>query len=486
MNNRLLKNVLLCGLCMLTSVISAHVRLCPLFTDHMVLQQRTQAPVWGTATPSARVEVTPSWNKKTYMTVADATGRWMLKIDTPKAGGPYTIMVSDGTPQILNDVLIGEVWLCSGQSNMSMPLKGWGKIKNYEQELADGNYPSIRLMQVKETASVEPASDFVATGEGGWQLCSSKTLEDFSATAYFFGRNLYQNRKVPVGLIHASWGGTILEAWTSLESLRQMHGRDDAFDSLERDKAAAKRGEKESDEPNRFSVLFNGMIHPLVPYAIKGALWYQGESHVGQPILYRDILPMLIADWRGQWGYDFPFYIVQLANHTELQTAPVADSGWAGVREAQAMTAGHVKDVGMAVTIDLGEAADIHPKNKQEVGHRLALAVRAQTYGEKISYSGPLYQSYRIEGEKIRLFFTHTDRGMNPQGDTVLKGFAIAGIDHRFHWADAVVEGNSIVVSSPEVKQPLAVRYAWADNPIGNLYNGAGLPASPFRTDDWR
>lgn len=485
MNRRILLGVLLLELNVIGFTAFSQIKLSPLFTDHMVLQQRTQTPIWGEATPDKKIEITTSWNNKTYSTVADSEGKWSIKVGTPKAGGPYRITVSDGTPVTLDDVLIGEVWLCSGQSNMSMPVKGWGKVKNYQQELENGNYPNIRLLQVNPATSPEPVSEFTVWGDHGWQACSSKMLEEFSATAYFFGRDLYENRKVPVGLIHSSWGGTILEAWMSLESLTPMRGREDAFEILSKYKEAAKKGEKDSGEPNRFSVLFNAMIHPLIPYAIKGVIWYQGEAHVGQPILYRDILPMLIADWRGCWEYNFPFYIVQLANFTELQKTPV-ESGWAGIREAQSMTAAHVENTGLAVTIDLGEVADIHPKNKQEVGRRLSLAVRAQTYGEKISYSGPTFQSYRIEGNKIRLFFIHTDRGLKAHDGTTLRGFTIAGVDHLFHWADAVIEGNTVLVSSPEVTQPLAVRYAWADNPICNLYNGAELPASPFRTDDWR
>ena len=238
-----------------------------------------------------------------------------------------------------------------------------------------------------------------------------------------------------------------------------------------------------ANEPNIPGFLFNAMLNPLIPYSIKGAIWYQGEANTGQAYQYRELMPLMIKDWRDRWGYDFPFYMVQLASFTAQQTAPV-DATWAELREAQTRTL-HLANTGMAVTIDIGDAFDIHPKNKQEVGRRLALAARAQTYGEKIPYSGPMYDTYQMEGNKIRIYFKHTDGRLKTANNEVIKGFTIAGVDHKFHWADAVIEGNTIVVSSPEVAFPIAVRYAWADNPICNLYNGANLPASPFRTDDW-
>ena len=236
--------------------------------------------------------------------------------------------------------------------------------------------------------------------------------------------------------------------------------------------------------PNSPTFLFNAMLNPLIPYAIKGAIWYQGESNAGEAFQYRDLMPLMITDWRNRWGYDFPFYMVQLASFTAKQTAPV-ESTWAELREAQTRTL-HLQNTGMAVAIDIGEEFDIHPKNKQEVGRRLALAARAQTYGEKIPYSGPIYKSYKIEGNKIRIFFDHIDGGLKTANGEMPKGFTIAGVDQKFHWAEAVIEGNTVVVSSPEVTLPVAVRYAWADYPICNMYKVADLPMSPFRTDDWK
>lgn len=631
--------------------INAKIELPSIFTDNMVLQQQTNAPIWGKATPEKTVEITTSWDKKTYKVTADETGKWKASLNTPTAGGPYTISISDGKKVELKNVLIGEVWICSGQSNMEMPLAGWGKINNYMEEIETANYPNIRLLQVEKKASITPKDD-LSVENGGWQVCSPSTIPGFSSTAYFFGRNLTQNLgNIPIGLINTSWGGTIAEAWTGAESLESMpdfrqaikdvqntnterqqqtlkewekqfesadigmkngtaiwaasdlddsdwktmnlpcmweenglpgldgivwfrkeisikpdmQGKDlelslgviddndityfngiqvgatvgygidrkyrvpkksvkagkaiitvrvtdtgggGGFDSQAKNmyiksdnseiislasdwkymvttdtrKLAAKP--KSLNDPNRVSVLYNAMIHPIVPFAVKGAIWYQGESNAGRAYQYRELLPLMIRDWRKQWKQDFPFYLVQLANFMEIQKEP-SQSGWAELREAQLQTL-HLENTGIAVTTDIGDAGDIHPKNKQDVGIRLALAARANTYNQDIAYSGPIYQSYKIEGNKIRISFNHVNNGLIGKNNEPLKGFAIAGSDHRFHWAEAVIEGNEIVVSSSEVNFPVAVRYAWANNPIGNLFNGAGLPASPFRTDDWR
>ncbi len=653
-----MKNILLVFLLFFSTVsLSAKIALPAIFSDDMVLQQQTNAPIWGKATPGKKVEIMTSWNKKTYSTTADSEGNWKMQLSTPSAGGPYSITISDGQQTVLNNVMIGEVWLCSGQSNMEMPLAGWGKIWNYEQEIAAADYPNIRLLHADRNCSTQPLSD-LKVSKGGWQVCSPATIAGFSSTAYFFGRNLHQNmNRVPIGLIHASWGGTIAEAWTSGESLEMMpdfkeavqqissntnqqseaeyqeklkqwneqfnaadnglknnipawadpHWNDDdwatmklpgvweqqkgltnldgivwfryRFDvpasminkdleltlskiddndityfngtpigatqgaSLARkytvpahlvkngqavlsirvtdtggnggvygeDKNMTLRTQADStnvislannwkykisvdmsqlppapvspNNPNRPTVLYHAMIHPIVPYAIKGAIWYQGESNAGRAYQYRELFPLMIQDWRKQWRSDFPFYFVQLANYMERQPDP-QESDWAELREAQLRTL-HLKNTGMAVTIDIGDANDIHPKNKQEVGNRLALAARAKTYGENIAYSGPVYKTYSIENSRIRISFDQTNNGLKTKDNQPLKGFSIAGPDHQFHWADAVIEGDQVVISSPAVSFPIAVRYAWGNNPECNLVNGAGLPASPFRTDDW-
>jgi len=639
--------------------LNAQVKLSPVFSDNMVLQRDTQAPIWGKSDPNKNIEVITSWNNKKYNVSADAQGNWKTSVETPTAGGPYTITISDGKPVKLNNVLIGEVWICSGQSNMEMQVEGWGKVTNYQNELVEAqSYPNIRLLQVQKATSPQPLDDIKVDGNG-WQVCSSKTVADFSAVGYFFGKDIHKYQNIPVGLINTSWGGTIIETWTSGDALAMMPEYKDEITKIkeipqtpaEREKLfylnveewkkdiqkidkgfvndqavwatsqtddsgweqmkvpgimqeqglkgfngivwfrktidipakwegkeltlelgpvddndftyfngvqvghtegwmasrsykvpkeLVKKGnavisvrvmdtggnggifgspenvfiQRTADdrialagswkykislnikeiprmpvnmatEPNIPSFLFNAMLNPLIPYSIKGAIWYQGEGNTGQAYQYRELMPLMITDWRNRWGYDFPFYMVQLASFTALQTEPV-NSTWAELREAQTLTAQHLKNTGMAVTIDIGDAFDIHPKNKLDVGKRLALQARAKTYGEKIPHSGPMYHFYKIEGNNIRIYFQHTDGGLKTKDGDRLKGFTIAGTDHKFYWADAVIDGNSIVVSSPNVKLPLAVRYAWADNPICNLYNGAGLPASPFRTDDWQ
>jgi len=454
----------------------AKVELPVIFTDNMVLQQQTDAPVWGKASPGKTVEIVTSWDNQKYTTKAAADGSWKTSIKTGAAGGPYSITISDGKILELKNVMLGEVWICSGQSNMEMPLAGWGQVLKYKEEIAAANFPDIRFLHVDRATAMLPQAS-VKVSAGGWQVCSPATIAEFSSTAYFFGRNLHQNmNNIPIGLINTSWGGTIAEAWTSAQTLENMPAFRDAIE-----KVKATLVDESPNNPNRTTVLYNAMIHPLVPYAIQGAIWYQGESNVGRAEQYSELFPLMIRDWRSQWNRNFPFYFVQLANFQKLQTGP-EESAWAELREAQLKTL-NLENTGMAVIIDIGDAVDIHPKNKQDVGNRLALAARAKTYGQKIPYSGPIYQSHVIEGHKIRIRFSNTDGGLKAANNEPVKGFTIAGPDHKFYWADAKIEGNEVVVSSTNVPFPVAVRYAWANNPVCNLYNGAGLPASPFRTN---
>ncbi|MDR2622450.1 MAG: sialate O-acetylesterase [Dysgonamonadaceae bacterium] len=477
MKNKILKSLLFCFALSLTgSIANAEIKLPKMFTDNMVLQQKTEAPIWGKATPEKEVKITTSWDNQTYKVKAGKDGKWLVKVNTPQAGGPYSIAISDGKTLTLNNILIGEVWICSGQSNMEMPLAGWGKINDYEKEIAEAKYPDIRLLHVNKAASTRPLDDLTAT-RNGWQECSPANIAEFSATAYFFGRDLYKNLNVPIGLISTSWGGTVAEAWTSGESLEYIPDFKQALDNMKNQPEEIK-----TENPNRVTVLYNAMIHPLVPLAFQGAIWYQGESNADRAAQYKELFPLMIRDWRKAWNRDFPFYFVQLANFKDQQPEPV-NSNWAELREAQLQTL-HLDNTGMAVIIDIGDAKDIHPKNKQDVGIRLALNARALTYKKKTPYSGPVYKSYKIQGDEIRIHFSHAD-GLKTSDGSEVKGFAIAGSDHVFHWANAVIEGNKVIVGSPEVKFPVAVRYAWADNPVCNLYNGAGLPASPFRTDNW-
>lgn len=455
---------------------NAKVILSPLFSDSIVLQQKDKVALWGRSSTNKRVVITTSWNNKKVTTTTDANGNWKAKVVTPKAGGPYDITFDDGETTALRDVLIGEVWVCSGQSNMEMPLEGWGKINNYKEEIQAANYPNIRLITVEKTTSTQPLKETKFLK--GWQPCSPASVANFSAVAYFFARNIQQHHNIPIGLILTAYSGTPAESWLSGPSLKQMP----AYDSIVEVVSAKPGSPKDSHIP---TVLFNAMVNPIIPFGIRGVIWYQGESNATKAHQYQTLFPLLITDWRKNWGIgDFPFYFVQLANFTDVLDKP-AESTWAELREAQTKTLS-LPNTGMAVAIDLGVAKDIHPKNKQDVGLRLALIARSKVYGEKISYSGPFYKNSSVKGDRIQVQFTNTDGGLQAKGGGDLKGFAIAGSDKKFYWAKAKIEGDKVVVWADEVKKPVAVRYAWANNPVCNLYNNAGLPASPFRTDNWK
>ena len=637
-----------------TGVLQAKVVLPSVFTDNMVLQQKTDITFYGDATKNKQLTVKTGWNGKEYHTEADGQGKWSLKIPTPAAGGPYEITFSDGKKLQLKNVMIGEVWFCSVQSNMEMPVAGWGKVMNYEQEIAEAAYPAIRLFQVKKNTSLAPLKEVEST-LGGWQECSSATVPEFSALAYFYARALWKELNVPIGVIDCTWGGTPAEAWTNHETLRQVMGFREEMDKLERlgfdpnrmeqayseerahwqslftekDKGMENgklcwtapslseedwqtislpgywegKGLKDFDgiiwfrrsleipaewagkpltlrlgmiddedityfngveiargagymtprtytipaklvkagkavlavrvsdfggeggihgkaeelyveaDGKRISlagdwkyriglslkgfppapvspiqsssyptVLFNAMVKPWTAFPIKGVIWYQGEANVGRSEQYGDLFPALITDWRRQWRSNFPFYFVQLANFMESKKIQ-PNSEWAALREAQTKAL-KLDQVGMAVTIDIGLADDIHPKNKQEVGRRLALLALAGSYGKNVSSSAPVFQNYIIKGDKMELDFGQKQDGFKIK-DTTLKGFTIAGPDRVFYSAEAMVQNGKIIVSSPKVSVPLAARYGWADNPDCNLYGENGLPVAPFRTDCW-
>lgn len=637
-----------------TGVLQAKVVLPSVFTDNMVLQQKTDITFYGDATKNKQLTVKTGWNGKEYHTEADGQGKWSLKIPTPAAGGPYEITFSDGKKLQLKNVMIGEVWFCSGQSNMEMPVAGWGKVMNYEQEIAEAAYPAIRLFQVKKNTSLAPLKEVEST-LGGWQECSSATVPEFSALAYFYARALWKELNVPIGVIDCTWGGTPAEAWMNHETLRQVMGFREEMDKLERlgfdpnrmeqayseerahwqslftekDKGMENgklcwtapslseedwqtislpgywegKGLKDFDgiiwfrrsleipaewagkpltlrlgmiddedityfngveiargagymtprtytipaklvkagkavlavrvsdfggeggihgkaeelyveaDGKRISlagdwkyriglslkgfppapvspiqsssyptVLFNAMVKPWTAFPIKGVIWYQGEANVGRSEQYGDLFPALITDWRRQWRSNFPFYFVQLANFMESKKIQ-PNSEWAALREAQTKAL-KLDQVGMAVTIDIGLADDIHPKNKQEVGRRLALLALDGSYGKNVSSSAPVFQNYIIKGDKMELDFGQKQDGFKIK-DTTLKGFTIAGPDRVFYSAEAMVQNGKIIVSSPKVSVPLAARYGWADNPDCNLYGENGLPVAPFRTDCW-
>ena len=655
--NKILKPLCLAAALLLAALpAGARITLSNLFTDHMVLQQKSEVKIWGTASPHKTVSVTPSWNGITYNAHVGKDGKWSVRVSTPAAGGPYTVNFTEGrrkTAITLKDVLIGEVWICTGQSNMEMRV-GDG-ITGMADELENAaSLVNVRLLHIKNAASPHPLENCQLWSDG-WVRCNAETLRDFSAAGYFFGKVLNEKLDVPVGLIETCWGGTVAEAWTDegslrdmpdfiqdLEYLKQYPDDIDPGEYFEKDLAlweekmakvdpgfengkpvwamrdyddsswteattgylqpqgikdmngyfwmrktvklpdswagkplkvhlgniddydfsylnGVRIGHMEScifrrdyeagpgvavkglntvairvmdtggmsgimgDDsslyiegpdggkvlltgtwkvrcafkstamaptfpvnmavnPNFPSILYNAMINPLIDYKIRGAIWYQGESNTSKADQYKDLLPLMITGWRAKWGYDFPFIIAQIANYMDLQRGP-EDSDWARLREAQLETL-RLDNTGLAVLIDIGEEKDIHPKNKKDVGYRLALNALHGTYGMDTEYQGPLYAGYSLEKGKVRVRFTHTTGGIVAKGDAP-EGFYIAGADHVFHKADAVIDGDSIVVSSPEVRFPVAVRYAWANNPVCNIFNGFGLPASPFRTDTW-
>jgi len=653
--------LLLLSSCQKTYPPAKDITLLPLFTDNMVLQQKQEIPIWGKAEPGGEVVVT--FNKQEKKGIVDDEGNWKVSFSPVPAGGPYELVISGEKTNRMGNIMVGEVWVCSGQSNMEMPLAGWGIINNYKEEIANANYPNIRLLMVEKKSANTPQESF---NSDGWKECSSESIPEFSAVAYFFGRYLHGELNIPIGLIETAWGGTVAEAWTSGPALKKFPEFKDIVDKIAADKSTGEeraiatknmiaawpdkieealvnsgifnhgfqktdyntdkwktmklpttweetgleydgvvwfskevevpkswegkdlvltlgkindyditwfngkrvgRGTDVADFrvykiagslvkaggnkitvqvldignhgglygpankmklstkdksislvgnwkykvdpikidinklplrpslsffPNRPSVLYNGMINPLLPYGIRGAIWYQGESNAGRALQYRSLFKSLINDWRKAWGQgDFSFLFVQLANFMKRVDKPV-DEPWSHLREAQTMAL-QLPNTGMAVTVDIGNAIDIHPKNKQDVGKRLALNAIAKVYGKDIPYSGPMYKSMKIvqgtpngEGDKIVLQFDNTNQGLKTKGNKKLKGFAIAGKDKKFVWAKAKIDGDQVVVSNSKIKDPVAVRYGWAPNPDCNLYNGAELPASPFRTDTWK
>lgn len=452
-----------------------------MFTDNMVLQRNIKAPVWGWTTPGTTVKV--EFNGKTVQAKADETGKWMARVGPLPAGGPYTLTV-DGPQKItFNNILMGDVWVCSGQSNMEF---GIGNANNAEQEISNANYPEIRLFTVAKKIALIPQTSV----SGHWDVCTPNTVKaggwnGFTAVGYFFGRDIYEKTHVPIGLIHTSWGGTIAEAWTSAEMLKTLPDFVDRVSDVQSKAQDPAQVASPGNNPNISTVLYNGMIAPIVPFGIKGAIWYQGESNAGRAFQYRTLLPAMITDWRQRFGVgEFPFYIVQLANFTAVKPDP-GESDWAELREAQLLTAETLPHTWLAVTTDIGDDKDIHPKNKQDVGKRLALASLARDYGIKGEYSGPVYKSMDKVLGGIRVKFDHVGSGLMAKDGDTLKGFAIAGEDKKWVWADAKIVNGTIVVSSAQVEKPVAVRYAWANNPVANLYNKEGLPATPFRTDSF-
>jgi len=651
-------STLFIGLLLLINSNYAEIRLPKIISDNMVLQRQTTCAIWGWAAPGEKVSVTFRGQKVQTNAVADSS--WSIQIPSGEAGGPFELIITGNKEIKLQNVMVGEVWICSGQSNMEMPLAGWGKIDNYKQEIDSANYSHIRLFTVPKSNYAAPLTDVVG---GTWLPCNSSTIPEFSAVAYFFGKDLHKNLGVPIGLVNTSWGGTPIESWISRDAIRTVSDFQPFVAEMDKINWDGQIAEAESqrkfknwendilshdpgfeadkalwcepsyddrdwltmavpqlwdksiigrfegtlwyrstfnldqvmpiqkavlylgaidewditwlnghevgrmtiwDKPRVYTVdpkllqpglnhlvihiinfyaegglwqtpadeirlelttpagqiriplagnwkyrkgillsdlpplkprpeiqytptvLFNAMIHPLMKIRTRGVIWYQGESNAGRAYQYRTLLPLMINDWREGWKEGaFPFLFVQLANYNPAAAEP-GESDWAELREAQLMTL-QLKNTAMAVTIDIGDADDIHPKNKQDVGHRLALAALKIAYGQNVIYSGPVYERMTMEKGKILLQFKHRGSGLTVKNGETLQGFAIAGADRKFVKATAQIVGTTVVVWNDLVKDPVAVRYAWADNPQGcNLYNKEGLPASPFRTDDWQ
>ena len=479
----------------------AEVSLPSIFGDHMVFQRDLPVHVWGSSMAGESVRV--DFRGQSVSTSADNDGQWEVYLPPGTAGGPFSVTVSGTNTLQFSDVMVGDVWVASGQSNMVWPVS---RSKDAEEEIRQGDHPGIRYFKAALTTSEQPLSDV----KGEWRVVTPSTVAELSGVAYFFARDLQGRLGVPFGILQSAWGGTPVEAWTSARKLSEeppLAGMTDEFAAAakmaepeyasrlqdwERRAAAAKeaggnaparpRPPRALQAHHRPSSLFNAMVAPLLPHGIRGVIWYQGENNGsrGQGLLYRKMFRALIEDWRREWGLGaFPFLYVQLANYGRVPERAT----WPELREAQAMALGLVR-TGMAVTIDIGNSTDIHPRNKQDVGLRLALAARAVAYGESgILHSGPAFRQATREGSALRLWFDHSGAGLEARGGP-LQGFEIAGADGGFVPASARISGATVLVSSPEVKRPVQARYAWAADPKANLFSGAGLPASPFRTMD--
>ena len=448
----------------------------------MVLQRNKPIPVWGWADPGEKITI--QFNKQVKKTKAAKDGSWKIELAQEVAGGPYQLIAIGKNSVVFENVLVGEVWICSGQSNMEWPVKN---SDSAAREIRESSYPMIRHIKVPRTISDTPTKNITA---GEWLEASPSTAGDFTAVGYFFARKLFTELKIPIGLINTSWGGTMVEAWTSREAFEKAEDFKNLFGNVtfKEIKDAADKAAKPVSPNSYPTLLYNGMINPLIPFAIKGVLWYQGETNTGRAYQYRKAFPLMIEDWRKRFGQgNFPFYFVQLASFNASNGNSARGSGWAELREAQTSTLS-LPNTGMVVTMDIGESKDIHPRNKQDVGARLAAIALNNEYGVKMAFSGPAYESFKIDANKVILSFKHTGNGLTAKDKYgYLKGFEIAGSDQKFYYAKAEIRNNEVIVYSDSVADPVAVRYGWADDmPEANLYNKDGFPASPFRTDSWK
>jgi len=462
--------------CSLHSI--GEIRFPSVIASNMVLQQRSEVPIWGSAAARSRVTVVCSWDHKTYSVTAGTDGAWKVIVRTPAAGGPYSIRCTEGGAGVgsrgesktLDNVLIGEVWLCSGQSNMEMPVKGFKNqpVLGSTQLLMEADDPRIRLFRLERAQSRSPQSDCKATG---WQMANATSVADFSAVGYQYAKLLQAQLKVPVGIIMTTWGGTVIEAWMDRQSLGLFPGIKvlDATDTVRINK----------NEP---TVLYNAMVHPLVGYGIKGVIWYQGEQNRPNAEIYDSLLVTMVKEWRRVWNRgDWPFYYVQIAPYGYNDKLGPA----APLRDAQLKALPRIPNAGMVVSMDAGEQRSIHPADKAVISFRLACWALARTYDRTgLPYASPVYHDMKIEKDGIVIHFDHAPNGLTSFGKT-LSAFEVAGEDRVFHPAKARITGSGVTVWSDSVRAPVAVRYAWKDWVIGDLYNTEGLPAAPFRSDDW-
>ncbi len=485
----------------------ADITLAPLFRDGAVLQRDQPLTIWGKAAAAEKVEI--KFRNQTASVITSADGRWRVTLRSEKAATfPSDLVAKGANTVVVRDVLVGDVWLCSGQSNMAFLVRNGNDA---EREIAAGDFPLIRQFKVPTVAADKPAEDVA----GAWTTCTPASVGGFSAVGYFFARDLHQKLGVPIGIVNSSWGGTQIEAWLSEPALRADPSANEIFARWDQRMAefpqkmlehatAVSKWEKEPAEgkarkgkkraapakpegPGSRWIpggLYNAMIAPLVPYAMRGILWYQGEANGARHTEYASLFTGMIKQWRADFGQPLPFYFVQLANFE--RNAGLKGDEWAFQREAQAkaLTLPHT---GMAVTIDIGDPKDIHPKNKQDVGRRLALHARQQIFGEKIETDGPVFVEAKRDGAAMRVTFTHADGlRLTPAATDGRASFEVAGENRKFVPAQARVEGNTLIVSADSVGTPVAVRYAWRNSPDARLFNAAGLPAAPFRSDDWK
>lgn len=486
----------------ITVVVTAQLKLPALISNNMILQQNKDVALWGWAAPGEIISIKPSWNNKTITTTADAKGKWVATIKTVKAGGPYTIEFKSMDKIVVNNVMLGEVWLASGQSNMEFPLgkaEGWRTgAHNAATEIPKASYPNIRMIDVPNRVSDVPQEDF----KGEWLACTPETVKDFSAVAYFFAKEIQAATGYPIGIINSTWGGTPAESWTRKDILEADTGFQNiiaryqqdvakypetyakyktSYEKWKADTSSHKKGApKEPVGPNHNKSpgkLYNGMIAPLIPYTLQGVIWYQGESNAERAWQYRRLFPAMINGWRQDWHNNtLPFYFVQIAPHRSQVPE---------IRESQLYSWQTTRNTGMVVSTDYGDSLDIHPRNKEVIGKRLSLWALKNEYGKKaIETSGPVYKSMKIKGNKIIIRFTHA-KGLTVLNNKPLQEFVIAGSNQQFVPAQALIKGNTITVWNDDINAPVAVRFNWSKVPQAELYNAAGLPATPFRTDAW-